>query len=153
VLSTPDHEEAAMSTVHDTTTQVTTDGTPLRLALRLDAVASGTMGVGLIAGHRLHDDVLGMPAAVAVPVGVFLVAFAIWLGILASRTPLGGRAVWAVIVVNALWVVDSVVLVVAGLLPLTTAGVAVVLAQAIAVAVFADLEYLGLRRLAGSRSS
>jgi hypothetical protein len=46
----------------------------LRRSLLLDAVASGAMGVLLAAGGALLDDPLGIPAAVLVPVGGFLLA-------------------------------------------------------------------------------
>lgn len=48
--------------------------------------------------------------------------------------------------INALWVVASVV--VAAILPMTGLGVAFVLVQAAAVAVFAELQVVGLRRSA-----
>jgi hypothetical protein len=51
-----------------------------------------------------------------------------------------------VVAVNALWVLASVALVAAGWFPLTSMGVAFVLALAAAVFLFADLQLLGLRR-------
>jgi hypothetical protein len=51
-----------------------------------------------------------------------------------------------VVAVNALWVLASVALVAAGWFPLTSVGVAFVLALAAAVFLFADLQLLGLRR-------
>ncbi|MFP2901020.1 hypothetical protein [Corallococcus sp. 4LFB] len=50
------------------------------------------------------------------------------------------------VAVNALWVVDSVLLMTHGPTAPTGLGVAFVTAQALAVAVFAALEYAGLRR-------
>jgi hypothetical protein len=52
----------------------------------------------------------------------------------------------AVIAGNALWVVASVVTVLADWLTLTTAGIVVALAQAAAVAVIAELQLVALRR-------
>jgi hypothetical protein len=66
--------------------------------------------------------------------------------VIAARPAIPRTAAWAVVVGNAVWVLGSVGAAVAGRDTFTTLGVAVVLAQAAAVAVFADLQWLGLRR-------
>jgi CHASE2 domain-containing sensor protein len=119
---------------------------PLRLAVRLDAAASGAMGVLLAAGGALLDDLLGIPAAVLVPVGGCLVVYGAALWALGSRPRLRRPAVWAVVAGNLCWVAASVVAAAAGWWSPTTAGVAFVLLQAAAVAVFAELQVSGLRR-------
>ena len=119
---------------------------PLRLALRLDAAASGAMGVLLAAGGALLDDPLGIPAAVLVPVGGFLVVYAAGLWLLGSRPRLGRPAVQVVVAGNLLWVAASVVAAIAGWWSPTTAGTVFVLAQAAAVVVLTELQLTGLRR-------
>ncbi|WP_226363534.1 hypothetical protein [Pseudonocardia abyssalis] len=119
----------------------------LRLALRIDAAASGALGVLSLAAAPLLVDVLGPPAPVLVGVGAFLVVFAAGLLVLASRRSIPRPAAWTVVLGNAGWVVASVLAVVLGGEALTGLGVAVVLVQAVAVAVFADLQWLGLRRM------
>jgi hypothetical protein len=118
----------------------------LRLALRLDAAASGALGLLSLAAAPALDELLGAPRAVLWPIGLFLVAYAAALWVAASRTRVSRPFVWAVIVGNALWVVASVAVVVIGPFALTGLGVAFVLAQAAAVALLADLQFLGLRR-------
>ena len=118
----------------------------LRLALRLDAAASGAMGVLLAAGGALLDDPLGIPAAVLVPVGGFLVVYAAGLWLLGSRPRLGRPAVQVVVAGNLLWVAASVVAAIAGWWSPTTAGTVFVLAQAAAVVVLTELQLTGLRR-------
>lgn len=119
----------------------------LRLWLRLDAVASGLTGVGAVAGVGFLPEILGTPSALLWPVGGFLVVWAAALAYLASRPRMNRAAVWAVIVLNLLWVLDSVAIVLAGWFPLTGLGVGYVLLQAAAVAMFAEFQYLGARRL------
>jgi hypothetical protein len=55
-------------------------------------------------------------------------------------------AVIAIIALNGAWVIASLALVVTSVLGLTSVGSAVIVAQAIAVAVIADVVWLGLRR-------
>jgi len=87
-----------------------------------------------------------IPAAVLVPVGGFLLAYAAGLWLLGSRPRPSHPAVRVVVAGNLLWVAASVVAVVAGWWSPTGAGTAFLLLQAAAVAVFAELEVTGLRR-------
>jgi hypothetical protein len=119
---------------------------PLRLALRLDAAASGALGVLLAAGGALLDDLLGIPAGVLVPVGGFLILYAAGLWLVGSRSPVSRPAVWVVAIGNLGWVAASVVAAAAGWWSPTAAGTAFVLVQAAAVVVFAELQLSGLRR-------
>jgi hypothetical protein len=77
-------------------------------------------------------------------------AAALWLA--ASRPRVSRPFAWAVIVGNSLWVVASVAFVVLGPTALTGLGVAVVLVQTAAVALFADLQFLGVRRAQSAAS-
>jgi hypothetical protein len=118
----------------------------LRRSLSLDAAASGGLGVLLAAGGALLDGPLGIPAAVLVPVGLFLVAYASGLWFLGSRAVVGRAAVEVVVVGNLLWVAASVLAAAAAWWSPTTLGTAVVLAQAAAVVGFVGLQVSGLRR-------
>ncbi|HET6749670.1 MAG TPA: hypothetical protein VFL71_10445 [Actinomycetes bacterium] len=118
----------------------------LRRSLNLDAVASGGLGLLLAAAGSLLDEPLGIPASVLVPVGVFLVAYAAALWFVGSRPRVSRPAVWVVVVGNLLWVAASVVAAIAGWWSPTAVGTAFVLAQAAAVALFAELQFTGLRR-------
>lgn len=116
------------------------------LALRLDALASGGLGVLAVAVAGPLEDWLGLPTAVLVPLGLFLVAYAAALVVIARGLPGTRPAVPAVIVGNLLWVLASVIVVVTGVFTLSTLGTVVVLAQAATVAVFAELQIVALRR-------
>jgi hypothetical protein len=118
----------------------------LRFALRLDALASGASAVLALAGSPWLTELLGTPATLLWPTGLFLLVWAAALWWVASRPAINAAAVWAIIALNLLWVIDSVVLVAAGWFALTVLGTVFVLVQALAVAVFADLEFVGLRR-------
>jgi hypothetical protein len=122
------------------------DDSLLRLALRLDAVATGAVGLlGALAAPVL-ERLLGVPATVQVPLGLALLLYAAAVWLAAARSAVHRRAAGTIVGLNALWVVASVAAVATGLLPLTPLGVAFVVAQAGAVAVFAELQLIGLRR-------
>jgi hypothetical protein len=118
--------------------------TLLRYALLADAIASGATGLLLIAGAGLLEGLLGLPAALMREAGLVLVpyvAFVAWVG---TREAISRPAVQAVIAMNLLWVVGSVVLF-AFVAP-NLLGYAFVIAQAIVVGLFAELQIIGLRR-------
>lgn len=116
----------------------------LSMVLRLDAAASGALGVLLLAAGWAVDDLLGLPVALTAPIGGFLV---VWAGVIAAlgiRRTFAAGAIRAVVAVNAAWVVASLALAVTG--DLTGLGIAFVIAQAAAVALFAELQITGLRK-------
>lgn len=119
----------------------------LRLALRLDAVATLGSGALLALGGGLLADLTGIPAAVSRGVGAFLVVYAVAVGVLSFRPTINRAAAWTVVAVNTVWVIDSVVALVAGFWQPTAMGVGLIVFMAAAVAVFAELQYLGLRRM------
>jgi hypothetical protein len=118
----------------------------LRLSLRLDAAASGALGILLGAGGAMLDEPLGIPAAVLTPVGAFLVVYAAALWYIGSRSRPNRPAVRVVVAGNLLWVLASVVAAVAGWWSPTALGIAFLIAQAAAVALFAELQFTGMRR-------
>jgi hypothetical protein len=120
--------------------------TGVKPALRLDAVASGGVGVLLLAFGWALDGPLGAPLALTVPAGAFLLVFAATLLGLAARAEVPRGAVREVAAFNVFWVAASVVLVVAGWFDLTALGVAFVLAQAAVVGLFAVLQFASVRR-------
>jgi hypothetical protein len=116
----------------------------LRYALLADAVASGATGLMMIAGAGLLEGLLGLPTALMREAGLVLVpyvAFVAWVG---TREAISRPAVQAIIAMNVLWVVGSVALF-AFVTP-SLLGYAFVVAQAVVVGVFAELQFIGLRR-------
>ena len=118
----------------------------LRLVLKLDAAACGTLGVASLAGAPVLDDLLGVPVVLLAPVGVFLVAWAVVLWGISYRPRVSKTAARVVILFNLAWTVDSAVVLAAGWFPLTAMGVAFILAQAAAVVIIAAAQVCGLRK-------
>jgi hypothetical protein len=120
----------------------------LRRVLLADALASAAMAALLLPAAGALAGPLGLPAGLLRGAGLALlpwVALTAWLG---TRAEPSRPLVWAVVGGNAIWVADSLVLLLSGWVAPTALGVAFVLAQAAAVATFAVLQAMGQQRLA-----
>ena len=123
----------------------------LRRVLLADAATSGATGLLMMLGAGAAGELLGVPDALLRYAGLTLLPFAALVALLATRENLWRAGVWAVVVCNALWAADSVLLLLTGWIEPNELGIAFIVAQALVVAVFAELEYLGLRRSDGAR--
>jgi hypothetical protein len=118
----------------------------LRRAIVGDAVITGATAVLLVAAAGLLAPLLNLPETFLRETGLFLIAYAALVGFLGSRELMPKIAVCLVIAANALWTVDSIALLFTGWVQPNMLGQAFVVAQAIAVAVIAELQYMGLKR-------
>ena len=119
----------------------------LRRVLTLDAVSSAAMGALLLLALSPLTGLLGLPRPLLLGSGLSLLPFAALVGWLATRELPPRTGVWAVIVLNAFWAVDSLLLLVAGWFEPTLLGAVFVVFQALVVGLFGALELAGLRRL------
>mgnify|MGYP006952617841 CR=1 FL=1 len=83
-------------------------------------------------------------------VGLFLIAYAAFVGWLGTRQSMMKALVLVVISGNAAWTLGSVALLFSGTVSPNALGMAMVVAQAMATGVFAELQYIGLRRSGGA---
>jgi hypothetical protein len=118
----------------------------LRNALILDAVASAASGAAQVAGAGRLDAWLQLPRGLLLESGVFMLGYAVALALLARRATLPAPLVLAVIVGNLAWALACVALPLAGVLAPAALGYAWLAVQALAVLLFAELEFIGLRR-------
>lgn len=119
----------------------------LRRVLLADALVSGATGLLMLLGAGLLTNLLALPAALLSTAGLILLPYAVFVAYVATRSS-QRSAVWAIILINALWAVDSIVLLLSGWVAPNALGYAFVLVQAVAVAVFAELQYIAMRRTA-----
>ncbi len=122
------------------------DWSLLRLALLADAVASGAMGALLAAAAEPLAAWFGLPLALLREVGLLLIPYAALLGYLATRHTTPRLPAQLIAAGNVLWVIGSVALLVSALVAPTTLGTAFVIAQALIVAILAELQVMGLKR-------
>ncbi|RZS39060.1 hypothetical protein EV193_104271 [Herbihabitans rhizosphaerae] len=128
------------------TTKTATGTDLLRLALRIDGVATPASGVALMVIAGLVDSDLGIPFGFLIGLGVFYVLFGGAVFAVSSQPVINRRAAGAVVVVNLVYALDSVIMVAAGMFDLTTLGAIAVLAVAAGVAGIAGLQWYALRR-------
>lgn len=121
----------------------------LRQALLADAATTAACALLFVLAAGPLEGLLGLPAALLRAAGAVLIPFAAFLALLALRETVSRPAIWAVILVNATWVADSVLLLFSGWVQPTPAGTTLVVAQAVAVAMYAELQYMGLKRSSG----
>jgi hypothetical protein len=118
----------------------------LRWVLIADAATCVATGLMLVFGFNFLAELFGLPGQLLLYAGISLFPFVMLLVWLAFRASLSKRAVWTVVLLNALWTLDSFLLLVMGWVNPTQLGYAFVTAQAIGVALLASLEYAGLRK-------
>jgi len=123
------------------------DSMLLRRALLADAVASAATGLLLALGAQYLTDLLGLPVAIMRYAGMSLLPFAAIVLLVGLRSNPPRAAVLAIVAYNALWAIDSLVLLASGFVNPTMLGAAFVIAQAAAVGAFAMLQWAGLKRL------
>ncbi|MGW6651322.1 hypothetical protein AMK23_31625 [Streptomyces sp. CB02130] len=118
-----------------------------RLALKLDAVATGLNGIAYLALATVLDSFFGVPTTAQYPVGAFLLLYAVGVLAIGTRKEISRAGLMAVIVANLLWVVLSLVVVVSGALSPTGVGAVWIVLQSLTVGSFAVLQCIGLKRM------
>ena len=123
-------------------------GAFLRQVLKADALLSAATAAAMTLGATVLAPITGLPASLLIVVGLALipwVAFLLWV---ATRPAVPAAAVWAVIVLNLVWVVDCALVAFGLAFAPTTWGVGFAAVNALGTLLLADLEYIGLRRSA-----
>jgi hypothetical protein len=119
----------------------------LRNTLASNAVFSSLCGLGfLVAGQGLGDAFGAPPAALEV-FGLALLGFAVYVWLVARRDPIRRGEGWAVWIMDVGYVLASAAVLMGSPHLLSGTGRLFFSVAADAVAVFAVLEYMGLRRL------
>ena len=118
----------------------------LKLALLADAVASGMTGILLAGGAGLITGLLGLPEDFMRYVGLFCVAYGLFVAYVGTRSAMPSPVILLIIIGNTLWAAGSIALLISGLLSPTMLGYLFVTAQAIVVAALAAAQQIGLRQ-------
>jgi hypothetical protein len=114
---------------------------------------SGAAGILMMLGAPLLSPLLELPAELLFWAGLALVPFVAMLVVIARRPTVSKLVLIDIVAINALWVVGSFALLVSGVVQPNLLGIAFVAAQALTVAVFAELQFVGIRRAASAASA
>jgi hypothetical protein len=118
----------------------------LQKVLWADAALSALSGLSMALGGVPLQGVLGLPAAMVVPGGLGLLAYAVFLAWVATRPVLPRGAVMAAVIFNLVWTVDCLAIAFGPWFSPTALGQVFLLANVVAGIAFAELQVIGLRR-------
>ena len=119
----------------------------LQRTLLGNAVFSGMSGLVMVVAAGAISQFLGLSnPLILVSTGIALLVFMSMLVWLSNQSPVPTSFAWAVIALDILWVAGSLILIFSDLMPLTPSGKWAVAITGDIVALFALLQYLGLRR-------
>ncbi|MCK1711540.1 MULTISPECIES: hypothetical protein [unclassified Bradyrhizobium] len=118
----------------------------VRRALLADAIFSGVAALGFTFGASAFAALFNLPEALLRETGLFLIFYTALVGWLASRAAVPKPLVLLVVIGNVAWTIGSIALLFSGAVSPNLSGELMVVAQAIATGVFAELQYVGLRK-------
>lgn len=119
----------------------------LRTVLLVDAATCVATGLLMTLAAGLLANVTQLPPELLRSAGLSLFPIAAFIAFIATRAELPRAGVWLVILGNAAWVAASLWVIFGGATSPNAFGHAFVAVQALAVAVLAELEFTGVRRL------
>ena len=118
----------------------------LRAALLADAATCAAMGLLMTLFSTKLGAFLALPSPPLFYAGLSLFPFAGFFLYAATRRKTAAALIWAIVLGNALWTLDSILILLTGWVAPNFFGLSFVLFQAAGVAVFAGLELIGLKR-------
>ncbi|MET0453819.1 MAG: hypothetical protein ABW137_18465 [Mycobacterium sp.] len=119
----------------------------LRFAIRVDATACAGLGLLVAMAADPLSRLSGLSAVSEWIAGAALVAYGVGLYVMAA-VPFVRTVGIGIVVANVTFAVAAVGVLAAGMLPLTSAGVVMMLGTVAATLGLAYVQYLGVRRLA-----
>lgn len=118
----------------------------LRRALQIDFAISTVCTLMLLLAAAPLAEITGLPEMLILGTGVIFVPFVFLIGWLATRQDPPRIGVWLIIALNTGWAVGTVIFLAIGVVEPTSAGYALIIGIGVAVAVFAEMEFIALRR-------
>ncbi|MDO9560969.1 MAG: hypothetical protein Q7J60_05060 [Bradyrhizobium sp.] len=122
----------------------------LSRALLADAVVTGAVALLQTFGAGLLAPMLNLPQSLVLGTGLFLIAYTALVGWLGTRQAMPRALVAIVIAGNAAWALGSIALMLSGWVSPSLLGYAFIAIHAISTGVFAELQYIGLRKSGGA---
>ena len=118
--------------------------------LRRALLADGLMGIAsgslLILLNSWYANLLALPGDLLLAAGLTLLPLGLFLMWMGSQETVSRRLVWVVLAINAMWAIDSLLLLFSGWISPNLLGQIFVIGQAALVLLFLELELIGLKR-------
>jgi hypothetical protein len=118
--------------------------------LRRALLADGLMGIAsgslLILLNSWYANLLALPGDLLLGAGLTLLPLGLFLMWMGSQETVSRRLVWVVLAINAMWAIDSLVLLFSGWISPNLLGQVFIIGQAALVLLFLELELIGLKR-------
>ena len=118
----------------------------LRRVLVVDAIGSAATAALMVLDAGLLQRWLGLPASLLMATGLALLPYVAYLLWLATRQSVPRAAVWVPIVLNLVWAADCVLAMTVGGASPMPLGEAFIAGQVLVSLLFAELEFIGLRK-------
>ena len=122
----------------------------LRRVLLADTIFSGAGAVSFTLGAGILANLTELPETLSRETGLVLILYTALVGWLAMQSAMPRAWIALVIVINGAWTIASIALLLSGAIHPNLLGEIVVVLQAAATGVLAELQYLGLRRSHGA---
>jgi hypothetical protein len=119
----------------------------LRRILAIDSIGTTALALCAVFAARPLATLFGIPVFTLTSVGLLLLPFTAWVGWLARQANPPRKLVWWVIAANAVWIVDSLLLLLSGWLPLTELGAEFIAVQALLALGITIRQYVAIRRV------
>lgn len=116
----------------------------LKFALIADAVVSGAVAVLQLAAPTWLSQFLLLPRSLLIETGIFLLAYTVLLVVLARSSRVWSALIGLIVIGNVGWAASCLGLLVTGVVSPNMLGIGFVMVQAVAVLIFAVLEFRGL---------
>jgi len=118
----------------------------LRRVWWADAAVSAVVGVAMAAAAAPLSALTGLPERLLAAAGLALLPYAAFLAWLATRQRVQRVAAWLPVPINVVWAIDCIALAATQPAP-GAALIAFIAVQVVTVLAFAELQYIGMRRL------
>lgn len=125
----------------------------LRNVLKADALFSAVGALMMALGAPYVAPLTQLPSGLLVGAGLVLVPWVALLVYLQRKQSIARIVLIDIIAINALWAAVSFGLLVSGFIAPNALGIAFVVAQAVVVAIFGELQFIALRRARASVSA
>jgi hypothetical protein len=118
----------------------------LRRLLQVDTALCLVSGLALMSTASLLGPLLQLPSHLLFYCGLIFLPIALFVGYTAQRPTISRAAVWSIIAINTIWVLESFAILLVGWVTPNSLGTAFIVFQALVVGLFASLQYLGLQQ-------